>query len=106
MTGSVTEVLSEGRDGQPIRALRGTRKLRTSSLGSSEAQRFFLAKPGGSGEVPQLGKELSGESEAIVESLKAGLSYFVVSEWRGVADCSGKNPQLRREAAPGAPKTG
>ena len=106
MTASATEVLSEGRDGQPIRSLRGTRKLRTGSAGPGEAQRFFLAKPGGTREVPEFGKELSGESEAMVESLKAGLNYFVVSEWRGVADFSGKKPQLRREAAPGAPKTG
>jgi hypothetical protein len=42
----------------------------------------------------------------MVESLKAGLSYFIVSEWRGIADFSGKKPQLGREAARGAPKTG
>lgn len=106
MTASATEVLSEGRDGQPIRSLRGTRKPRTGQPGTGEAQRFFLAKPGGNGGVPELGKELPGEPEAMVESLKAGLSYFVVSEWRGVADFSGKKPQLGREAARSAPKAG
>jgi hypothetical protein len=42
----------------------------------------------------------------MVESLKTGLSYFVVSEWRGVADFSGKKPQLGREAVRGGPKPG
>jgi hypothetical protein len=42
----------------------------------------------------------------MVESLKTGLSYFVVSEWRGVADFSGRKPQLSREAVRGAPKAG
>ena len=73
---------------------------------TEEAQRFFLAKPGGSGAVPELGKEVPAEPEAMVESLKTGLSYFVVSEWRGVADFSGKKPQLGREAARSAPKAG
>ena len=86
--------------------MRGTRKLRTGQAGTGEAQRFFLAKSGGSGGVPELGKELPGEPEAMVESLKTGLSYFVVSEWRGVADFSGKKPQLGREAARSAPKAG
>jgi hypothetical protein len=106
MTTSATETLSEGRDGQASRPLRGTRKLRTGQSGTGEAQRFFLAKPGGSGVVPELGKEVPGEAEAMVESLKTGMSYFVVSEWRGVADFSGKKPQLMREASRSAPKAG
>jgi len=71
-----------------------------------EGQRFFLAKHGGTSSVPELGRELPGESEAMVESLKTGLSYFVVSEWRGVADLSGRKPQLSRQAAGAAPRTG
>ena len=71
-------------------------------------QRFFLAKAGtsnGNG-VPEFSKEFPGEPEAIVESLKTGLSYFVVSEWRGVADLSGRKPQLGREAARNTPRAG
>jgi len=106
VTASAIEALSEGKDSQAPRAVRGTRKPRTGQPGTGEAQRFFLAKSGGSGGVPDLGKELPGEPEAMVESLKTGLSYFVVSEWRGVADFSGKKPQLGREAARSAPKAG
>jgi len=35
----------------------------------------------------------------MVESLRTGLSYYVVFEWRAIADLSGKKPQLGREAA-------
>src|SRR5207244_3454436 len=85
---------------------RGTRKLRAGQTGGVEVQRFFLAKTGGNNGVPEFSKEVPRESEAMVESLKTGLSYFVVSEWRGVADFSGKKPQLGREAVRGAPKAG
>ena len=106
MTTSVTETLSETKEPQATRATRVARKARTSATDDNEAQRFFLAKPGSGGAVPELGKELPGEPQAMGESFKTGLNYFVVSEWRGVADFSGKKPQLSREAARSAPKTG
>jgi hypothetical protein len=80
--------------------------VRAGQTGGAEIQRFFLAKPGGSHGVPEFSKEFPGEAEAMVESLKTGLSYFVVSEWRGIADFSGKKPQLGREAVRNAPKAG
>jgi len=101
-----TEAVVEGKDSQGKNASRGTRKARTDQADQTEQQRFFLAKSGGSHGVPELGKEFPGEAEAIVESLKTGLSYFVVSEWRGVADLSGRKPQLARQAVQIAPKTG
>jgi hypothetical protein len=42
----------------------------------------------------------------MAESFKTGLNYFAVSEWRGVADLSGRKPQLGREAARGGTKMG
>jgi len=101
-----TETVAEGKDLQASRSSRGTRKLRTGQANGVEGQRFFLAKHGGSSGIPELGKEFPREAEAMVESLKTGLSYFVVSEWRGLADFSGKKPQLGREAVRAAPKTG
>lgn len=106
MTGTATEAPSEGRGAPASGAARGTRKARTGTPGSGETQRFFLAKPGSANGTPELGREFSNEPEAIVESLKTGLNYFIVSEWRGVADFSGKKPQLGREAARSAPKAG
>ena len=106
MATAVTEAAKEGKDLQTSRGVSGTRKPRMGQANGVEGQRFFLAKSGGTHSVPELGKELPGEPEAMVESLKTGLSYFVVSEWRGVADFSSRKPQLSREAVRGAPKAG
>jgi len=106
VTASTAEVPSDGRSAAAVSGARGTRKARVNAPGVGETQRFFLAKPGSSGSAPELGREFSGEPEAIVESLKTGLNYFVVSEWRGVADFSGKKPQLGREAMPKGQRTG
>ena len=106
MAAAVTSVVVEGRDSPAKSASRGTRKAGTDQAGETEQQRFFLAKPVGNHGVPELGKEFPSEAEAIVESLKTGLSYFVVSEWRGVADFSGRKPQLARQAVRTAPKSG
>jgi hypothetical protein len=101
-----TETIGEGKDSQVSRSPRGTRKIRAGQASGAESQRFFLSKPGGNNGVPEFSKEFPGEPEAMVESLKTGLSYYVVSEWRGVADFSGRKPQLEREAAGGRPKAG
>src|SRR5688572_10302635 len=71
---------------------------RNSAQGNSatRAVRFFLSKGDSSG-VPSLDRELANESEAIVESLKTGKTYFVVSEWKGSADLSKKIPLIRKE---------
>lgn len=106
MTVGTAEAIGDGKESQASRSPRGTRKMRTGQASAPEAQRFFLAKQGSNNSVPELSKEFSAEAEAMVESLKTGLSYFVVSEWRGIADFSGRKPQLGREAVPGRLKAG
>ena len=101
-----TEAVGQGKGPEAVTSLRGTRKMRAGQTNGVEVQRFFLAKTGGNNGVPEFSKEVPRESEAMVESLKTGLSYFVVSEWRGVADFSGQKPQLGREAVRGGPKPG
>lgn len=98
MTVGTAEGIGDGKELQASRSPRGTRKIRTGQASATEAQRFFLAKPGSNNSVPEFSKEFSAEAEAMVESLKTGLSYFVVSEWRGIADLSGRKPLLGREA--------
>ncbi len=106
MAVGATEAVGQGKDPEAGRSSRGTRKVRAGQTGGVEVQRFFLAKTGGNNSVPEFSKEVPGEPEAMVESLKTGLSYFVVSEWRGVADFSGRKPQLGREAVRNTPKPG
>lgn len=106
MAGGAIEAVGPGRDPESGRSSHGVGKLRTRQAEGGEVPRFFLAKPGGNNGVPEFSREVPGEPEAMVESLKTGLSYFVVSEWRGVADLSAKKPQLGREAVRSAPKSG
>ena len=106
MTAGTIETVGETKESQASRSPRGARKIRSGQASGAEGQRFFLAKPGGNNGVPEFSKEFPGEPEAMVESLKSGLSYFVVSEWRGIADFSGRKPQLGREAVRGGLKTG
>ncbi len=60
--------------------------------------RFFLAKAGASGAALALDREFQTEGEAMIESLKTGLSYYCVVEWRATADFTGKNPEVKKEA--------
>ena len=106
MTANVIETAGETREPQQARSLRPARKPRTPQGSVAEGQRFFLAKPGVGSTVPELDKEFPTEPEAIVESLKTGRTYFAVSEWRGVADFSGRKPQLRKEPVSRAAKAG
>jgi hypothetical protein len=106
VTANVVETAGDTRDSQIARPARPVRKPRTGQENESQGQRFFLAKPGAGCIVPELDREFATEPEAIVESLKTGRTYFTVSEWRGVADFSGRKPQLRKELVPRAPKSG
>lgn len=105
MAGGAAETLVEGKDSQPTRPGRGGRKPRNGPVDDEEGLRFFLAKHSAADGVPDFEREFATESEAIVESLKTGLSYCAVSEWRGVADFSGKKPQLKREPVTRSRKT-
>jgi hypothetical protein len=100
-----TEAVGQGKGPEAGSSPRGTRKVRGQTNGV-EVQRFFLAKAGGNHGAPEFSKQVPGEPEAMVESLKTGLSYFIVSEWRGIADFSGKKPQLSREPVRSGPKPG
>jgi hypothetical protein len=83
-------------DSTVVRGRRGKRRAAQAST-SGGPLRFFLSKPETNG-MPLLDQELGSEPEAMLESLKTGRSYFVVSEWRGSADLSKKVPQIRRES--------
>ena len=60
--------------------------------------RFFLAREGKAGREPAFEREFASEAEILVESLKTGRNFYVVYEYRSMADCSGKAPQIRKEA--------
>ncbi len=78
-------------------AKRQGRRQKNSVEPAETGCRFFLAKPGSNADCPVFGREFSKEGEAMVEALKSGVTYYAVTEWRPVADLSGKTPQVRKE---------
>src|SRR2546425_563449 len=50
------------------------------------AERFFLAESNGNGDTPALAREVTSESEAIIEAFKAGVNFFKISEFRSRAE--------------------
>ena len=79
----------------PPRARKGKRRSAPSSSAGGDV-RFFLSKSESNG-APSVDREFDSEAEAIVESLKTGKNYFVISEWKALADLSKKIPLIRKE---------
>ena len=93
---NTTEVI-EAKGSQPLsRPLRPT-KQEGSSQPVAPTARFFLAKPGANSSAPALDRECATEAEAMAEAFKAGTSYYAVTEYRAVVDCTGKQPQFKKE---------
>ena len=78
------------------RGRRGGKRRAGQSSTPGGPVRFFLSKSESNG-TPLLDEEFQSEGEAMLESLKTGRSYFVISEWKSSADLSKKLPQIRRE---------
>jgi hypothetical protein len=80
----------------PTRPVRPAKQDGASQPATATA-RFFLAKPGASGSTPALDRECATEAEAMAEAFKAGATYYTVTEYRAVVDCTGKQPQFKKE---------
>ena len=102
MKGELTEAMDATPDPKNMSEatpMRSRKSKRRSAPGPSSgpAVRFFLSKSENNGMLA-LDREFDSEPEAIVESLKTGRSYFVISEWKGLADVTRKVPLIRKEA--------
>jgi hypothetical protein len=63
--------------------------------------RYFLGKAESNDRIPALEKEVNTEGEALVESLRQGVTFYAVQEFRVVPDLTGRRPQLTKEPVPG-----
>ena len=97
MAGSVAE-LGESKVPPPVSRGPRTPKENGALQQGQPGARYFLSKPGGSSTTPTLDRECATEAEAMAEAFKAGVSYFAVTEYRSLVDCSGKQPQFKKEA--------
>ena len=61
--------------------------------------RFFLPKAGSSPSQPELGQEMKNESHALIEALKSGQPFYIVTAWKAVAEANGGvSPIILKEA--------
>jgi hypothetical protein len=85
---------------QRTAAKRGGLPPKRRSAGRSEANsaaRFFLGGASTAGK-PGFDKECATESEALIESLRTGRTYFVLTEWKAVPDLTKRLPRISKEA--------
>jgi hypothetical protein len=94
----VAEDAPEGKGPQPVRRAESSGRQPVSAEPTGPMPRFFLAKPGANGSTPSCDRELANEAEAMIESLKSGLNYYSVVEYRVISDCSGRQPVVKKEA--------
>jgi len=60
---------------------------------------FFLPKAGSSPAKPELGQEMKSESEALIEALKSGQPFYMVTTWKAVPEVNGgSHPIIVKEA--------
>ena len=87
--------------GTETNAVRARRPRTNSDDESNGKARYFLAKTNGTDGTPALDREVANEGEALVESLRLGVTFYAVQEYRVVPDFTGRKPLLNKEAVKG-----
>jgi hypothetical protein len=88
-----TKAASDNPAGSPERNGRRRRWEMT-----SENVRYFLPKPGSSGEKPELGQEMASEGEALVQAFKSGQVFYTLVAWKAVPEINGNEPKIVKQA--------
>src|SRR5579864_7270049 len=60
--------------------------------------RYFLPKPGSSPARPELGREVTNEAAALLESFKSDQPFYTLVVWKAVSDTDGGIPRIVKEA--------
>ena len=75
---------------------RGERKRRWEMTPANV--RFFLPKSGTNAERPELGREMTSEGDALVESFRTGQVFFTLVAWKAVSEMEGDTPKIVKQA--------
>lgn len=97
--------MAEPKGPQPVVQYPARRRPAQAELEGDVAVRYFLAGKAMDGGPLTLGREMVSENEALIESLKTGVNFYAVSEYRAAPDMSGKSPLIRKEAVKKAAKS-
>ena len=99
--GRIRRTLAENNGSGELASSARRGKRRHNARGSespSPVQRFFLTKDGSNG-IPELEHEVEDENTAMVEALKTGRTFIILSEWRPTVDTTTKGrPIITKEA--------
>lgn len=60
--------------------------------------RYFLLKPGSTGQSPELGEEVASEGEALIQSFKSGQPFYTLAAWKAVPEVNGGSPVIVKQA--------
>jgi hypothetical protein len=85
-----------GSEGAAEAADRGRRRRRDSG---EENVRYFMPKSGSSAERPELGQEMAGEGEALVQAFRSGQVFYTVAAWRATTEIDGSEAKIVKQAA-------
>jgi hypothetical protein len=93
-----TTLAEKNGSAEPASAARRGKRRRNTRGSDSPAQRFFLSRNGGNG-IPELDREVDDENTAMVEALKTGGNFIILSEWRPTVDNTTKGrPLITKQA--------
>lgn len=65
---------------------------------TTEHVRYFLPKPGGSSDEPELGQEMTNEGEALVQAFKSGQVFYTLVAWKALPEINGSEPKIVKQA--------
>jgi hypothetical protein len=60
--------------------------------------RYFLPKSGTTIERPELGREMPGEGEALVEAFRTGQVMYTLVAWKAVPEMDDGAPKIVKQA--------
>jgi hypothetical protein len=93
--GTVTSAPSAGASAGAVKV---RRKKRNTDDGNV---RYFLPKSGSSPDKPELGREMTNESEALIEAFKSGQPFYALTVCKAAAEVNGgSSPVIVRQAVP------
>ena len=81
-------------NGQAPLAVSSRRRKKHSEIAGA---RFFLPKTGSSQKVPELGQEMKNEGDALIEALKSGQPFYLLTVFRAVAEQNGGLPVITKQ---------
>jgi hypothetical protein len=77
--------------------VRTRRPWENSGKGNGDARtRYFLGKAGSNGRIPALAKEVNTEGEGLVESMRQGVTFYAIQEFRVVPVDTSVNAAIPR----------